>query len=263
MGTVDGLVDIHSHLLPGIDDGPEDMAGSLEMARSALASGTARLAATPHLRSDFLGVNVREIAGHVARVQSELEAAGIELQVVCGAEVSLLWALEASEEELRLASYGQLGHDLLVETPEDVSMLEQLLYQVRVHGFRVILAHPERSAVFRQDPSRLVRLAEQGVLLQVNADALLAPPRSSTRRLAERLCRDGLAQVVASDGHRGREWRPVDRLAPAVEVLSGLVGPDRARWMARTAPAAILDGAPLPPAPEVPDGRPFWWRWRF
>jgi protein-tyrosine phosphatase len=259
---VDGLVDIHAHLLPGIDDGPEDLAGTLEMARSAVASGIVRLATTPHLRSDFPAVRHEEIAGRVADVQRELSAAGIELHVVAGAEVSLIWALEASEEDLRLASFGQRGHDLLIETPDDVSMLEQLLYQVRVHGYRITLAHPERSPAFRRDASTLVRLTEQGVLVQVNAEALLASSRSPLRKLAERLCLESMAHVVASDGHRGHEWRPVERLSRGVEALSGLVGPDRARWMASEVPAAVLDGAPLPPAPEVQRRRGLLSRWR-
>jgi protein-tyrosine phosphatase len=259
-----GFVDIHSHLLPGIDDGPRDLAGSLEMARSAADAGTSVLAATPHLRSDFPGVHVGEIAALCERVQSEIDAAGIELRVVAGAETSLVWALEASDEDLRLATYGQHGSDLLIETPSDVSMLEQLLFQVRACGFRVILAHPERSSAFKSDPEPLARLHEQGVLFQVNASALLAPKRSTTRRLAEWLCREGLAHVLASDGHRGNEWRPVSELAAGVEALSRLVGPPRTLWMARDVPGAIVEGAAvLPDAPPVyAERRSFWRRGR-
>lgn len=257
-----GLVDIHAHVLPGIDDGPRDLSGTLELARSAAEAGITRIAATPHLRSDFPDVHVEEIAARAERVQAELEAVGIDLEVVPGAEVSLIWALEASDEQLRLASYGQRGQDVLIETPEDVSMLEQLLYEVRIRGLRVTLAHPERSGHFQHDAARLTRLAEQGVLLQVNADALLAPARSSLRRLAARLCWEGTAHVIASDGHRGHDWRPVDRLAKGAEALAKLVGPERARWMVTDAPAAILAGQPLPPEPEVQRRGGLLTRWR-
>ena len=179
---MDGFVDIHSHVLPGLDDGPADLDASLAMAWAAVAAGTAVLAATPHLRSDFPGVEVSEIAERCRRLQSELDARGVGLRVVAGAETSLTWALEASDEDLRLATYGQRGADLLIETPTDVSMLEQLLYQVRLRGPRVTLAHPERSATFKRDPDRLTRLADQGILLQVNADALTACVKSSWRR---------------------------------------------------------------------------------
>ncbi|MDQ6836648.1 MAG: protein-tyrosine phosphatase, partial [Actinomycetota bacterium] len=100
-----GLVDIHAHLLPGIDDGPGSIAESVEMARAAVASGTEILATTPHLRSDFPDVHVSELADQCARMTGALEEAGVQLQLVSAAEVSLGWALEAADEELRLASY--------------------------------------------------------------------------------------------------------------------------------------------------------------
>ena len=246
-----GFVDIHSHVLPGIDDGPADLAGSLAMGAAAVESGTAVLAATPHLRSDFPAVEVAQIATGCARLQSELDARGVGLRVVAGAETSLVWALDASEEDLRLATYGQRGTDLLIETPAEVSMLEQLLYQVRLRGPRVILAHPERSPTFKREPDRLARLAAQGILLQVNADILTAPRGSTTRRLAERICQDGLAHVIASDGHRATDWRPVGALAAGVAPLAALVGPARARWMSVDVPAAIIAGTALPPDPGV------------
>lgn len=260
--AVSGFVDIHSHLLPGIDDGPPDLAGSLEMAASAAGAGTAVLCATPHLRSDFPGVAIGELAERAAAVQGEIEEAGIALRVVQAAETSLIWALEASEEDLRRATFGAQGKDLLVETPGDVSMIEQLLYQVRLRGVRVALAHPERSHTFQGDLERLVRLHEQGILLQVNAGALLAPRRSAARGLAERLCREGLAHALASDGHTGGERRPVANLALGVQALRELVGAERAAWMARDAPLAIVEGRPLPEAPAIQGSRRGWRRFR-
>src|SRR5579884_773399 len=207
-----GYVDIHAHLLPGIDDGPEDLPTALQMARAAASAGTEVLCATPHLRYDFPGVDIAQIAERARAVQEEISDQGIPLRIVAGAETSLTWAIEASDDDLRLATYGQRGSDLLVETPDDVSTAEQLLYRVRVRGVRVTLAHPERSRTWQADASPLRRLSEQGVLLQVNAGALLAPRQSRTRRLAEWCCREGLAQALASDGHRGTDWRPVDVL---------------------------------------------------
>jgi protein-tyrosine phosphatase len=172
----------------------------------------------------------------------------IPLEVVSGAEVSLVWALDASEEELRLASYAQRGTDLLIETPTDVSMVENLLFAIRSRGYRVTLAHPERSPDFDRRPERLEELSGQGVLLQVNAGAVLGH-RSRAGRLAARLARGGLAHALASDGHRAARWRPLTDLPEAVDPLVRLVGPERAHWMTEIAPGAILDGSELPPAP--------------
>ena len=148
-----GYVDIHAHILPGIDDGPEDLAGSLDMARAAADSGITTLVATPHLRADFSNVRVCELADRCCAMQEAIDREQIPLRIVSGAEVSLVWALHASDEELELASYGQLGTDLLIETPSDVTMTDRDLYMIRAKGFRITLAHPERSQLFRANVS--------------------------------------------------------------------------------------------------------------
>lgn len=247
-----GLVDIHAHLLPGIDDGPDTIEQSLEMARAAVASGTATIAATPHLRSDFPDVHVGELADRCDSVVRELARQQIALQVVCGAEVSAPWAVEAGDDELRLASFGQRGRDLLVETPwTTFPMLPRLLELLREKGYRVTLAHPERWSAWHRDPAPLQELVAEGTLLQVNADSLLGRPSSPVTRLARYLCSQGLAHAIGSDGHRGARWRPVTRLADALEAAADLVGTERARWMASDAPAAILAGEELPPSPAL------------
>src|SRR5437660_746068 len=104
-----GFVDIHAHVLPGIDDGPSDGARALALMRAAAEAGTTTLAATPHLRSDFPDVNVHELAWRCAAMRSQIERESIEVRLVGGAEVSLTWALEASSDELVLATYDQRG----------------------------------------------------------------------------------------------------------------------------------------------------------
>jgi protein-tyrosine phosphatase len=257
-----GLVDIHAHLLPGIDDGPHDLEGAIEMARAALDSGTGVIAATPHLRADFPDVDIRQLAGRCEQLGAALDRAGIPLRVVAGAEVSLPWALAAAEDDLRVATYGQRGSDVLIETPNGTSLLEPLLEPLLDRSLRITLAHPERSPSLHRHPEQLRALRERGVFPQINAEALLAPRRSRVRVFAEDLCRTGVAQVLASDGHRAAAWRPVTRLAAGVEAASALVGPERARWMASAAPAAILDARPFPPAPEIQTRHSRWWRSR-
>ncbi len=130
--------------------------------------------------------------------------------------------------------------------------LDSLLYEVRAKGFRITLAHPERNVEFQRDSAQLVELVQQGVLLQLNADTLLGEKRRSpVARLGQRLCSEGLVHALASDGHRAASWRPVTRLAQAVSAAATLVGPERARWMAQAAPAAIISGAELPDAPPI------------
>jgi protein-tyrosine phosphatase len=257
-----GYVDIHAHVLPGIDDGPSQVDDAMAMLRAAAGCGIATIVSTPHLRSDFPDVNVHELGGRCAELQARLAGEALGLELACGAEAALVWAIDASEEELRLASYGQRGTDLLIETPLTTTAgLETLLYELQVRGFRITLGHPERSREFQRDSSPLTELVRRGILLQVNADTLLGDARRSTTcRLGVRLCLEGLVHAIASDAHRAESWRPVTRLPEAIEAAAALVGAERARWMATDAPAAIIAGTELPEAPPVVARRRRSWR---
>ncbi len=248
------MIDLHSHLLPGLDDGPANEAGSIALAAEAYAAGVRVMVATPHLREDFPGVDVLEIPGRVATLQARLNEAGIALELVPGGEVDVLWAQAASDEALRAASYGARGRDLLVETPygELPGMFEDLLFRIRVRGFRILLAHPERNPSFQSDPERLVRLVDGDMLVQLTASSVTGSGRAG--KLARRLIEDGHAHVIAGDLHRAGGNRA--SIADAVST----VGSERAHWMVTEAPAAILAGVPLPPAPAVEPRRRGWLR---
>ena len=233
------------------------------MARAAIEAGIGTIAVTPHVRPDlFPDVHIEELAERCEGLRDELTRAEIPLRIVLGAEVSLLWALEAPAEVLVLVTYNQAGHDVLIETPSNATLLGRLLEPLLERGLRVTLAHPERSGTFQRHPEQLEALRDRGVLSQINGDALLAPRRSAVRACAEHLCREGLAQVIASDGHRARGWRPVGSLAGGLEAAAQIVGPARARWMASDAPAAIIDGRPMPPAPAIETPPRARWRLR-
>lgn len=251
-----GYVDIHAHVLPGIDDGPSDLESALQMLQAAASTGITTIAATPHLRSDFPGVHIRELAQRCQELRDASATEGIEIEIVPAAEVSVSWVLEASDDELRLASYGQQSQDLLIETPSsNVLGLDRILHELRVKGYRITLAHPERNADFRQDPSLLEALVAQGILLQVNAESLLGSRHSGVSRFARSLCRDSVVHVLASDGHRAERWRPVTHLSRGVSAAVELVGAERANWMASIAPRAIVQGTALGVPPDVEPGR--------
>jgi protein-tyrosine phosphatase len=242
------VIDLHCHILPGIDDGPREIEDSIALLDSAARSGVRVVAATPHLRPDYPRVVVSELAERCERLARRLPPE-LAVDLVPAAEVDPMLAQGASDEELRLASYGQRGTDLLVETPYGglPPNFEELLFAITVRGFRILLAHPERSPDFQSRPQRLEDLVRRGVLLQITAPALMSRRRSASRRLALALIERGLAHVLASDAHSARGPRP-PTLAEAVEVAAR-VDARRSRWMVEDAPAAILAGEPLPPEP--------------
>ena len=245
------VIDLHAHVLPGIDDGPDDLKGSLALLCVAAERGTRVIAATPHLRSDHPRVRVEELAPAVARLQREIPCEW-NLRIAVGAEIDLLWAVEADDAQLRLASLGQRGHDLLLETPYGSlpPAFEHVLADLRARGYRVLLAHPERSPAMQRDPARLRAIVASGVLLQVTASSLLdTARRSPPGRLARALIGEGLVHVLASDAHSAGPRR-APGLGAAVSA-AGKIDARRAGWMVTAAPAAILVGAPLPPLPPL------------
>ena len=166
-GAVDRehMIDLHCHLLAGIDDGPETLEESVQMAKIAVADGIGTVAATPHLRSDHPLSRPDELAGRLAELIDRLEAESLPLRVVVGGEVDVFWAQRASDIELRLVSYDQGGHDLLLETPYGFlpEVFEKLIAEVVGRGYRVTLAHPERNRSLQRSPERLEALVDDGV----------------------------------------------------------------------------------------------------
>jgi protein-tyrosine phosphatase len=244
------VIDLHCHLLPGIDDGPATLAESLALAAELAADGIRSAAATPHVHPDHPGVVRDELPARRAELQGAIDAQGIELQVLPGAEVDLAYGLELDDDELRGLSLGGNGRDLLVETPYGPvsGLFEEQVFSLSLRGFRILLAHPERNRAFHENPERLANLVARGVLLQVTAEALLRPPRrSGTGRSAAELVERGLASVLASDSHGGHLSR--DPLSGGLRAAQELVGPE-ARVLVQEAPAAILSGQPLPAPPQ-------------
>ena len=168
------MIDIHLHILPGIDDGPATIEGSIATARRATEDGVTVVAATPHLRADHAAVRPHELAGRCEELQRALVEHGLALTVVPGGEVDLRWATGASDEDLRLVSYAQRGRHLLVETPygDLDGAFEDRVFGLALRGYTLVLAHPERSPTFQRDPARVGRLVERGTLMQVTAMSL-------------------------------------------------------------------------------------------
>ena len=245
------MIDLHCHVLPGIDDGPADLPTAVEMVRAYEADGVQVIVATPHVRSDFPGVVPGDLEAHCLALATAAERPS--LRIVPGGEVALSWAIEASDDELRAVSLDGRGSDLLVETPPNplVPGAERALFELAVRGYRVTLAHPELSPAFRKHPDRLSALVGRGVLLQVTASALSrSPRRSRTAAFGQALVREGLCAVIASDAHSPGPWRPPE-LARAAAAAAALADPARAQWLVDDAPGAILAGEPLPPLPSA------------
>jgi protein-tyrosine phosphatase len=241
------VIDLHAHILHGLDDGARTLDESLAMARAAVADGTRVLAATPHVRDDY-PTRPAEMEEGVGRLREALAAERLDLHVVTGGEIALdrLPLLDADE----LARFGLAGNPsyLLVEFPYygwplDV---ETRLFELRAAGLVVVLAHPERNAEVQSSPDRLRRLVEQDAIVQLTAASLDGRLGRASRKTALRLLDLGLAHLVASDAHS-----PAVRgigLRSAAEAIGDAA---LARWLTEDVPAAIVDGDELPHRPPA------------
>jgi protein-tyrosine phosphatase len=237
-------IDLHCHLLPGLDDGARDLDDAVAMAEQAQADGIAAICATPHIRHDH-DVRIAELPSRVAQVSAAIRAAGCRTLVLLGGEVAATALDGLDDRELRAVSLGGSGRWILLEpAPGPLGEgFERAVGGLRRRGFRALVAHPERHLA-PDVPGRLARLVTGGVLVQATA-AFLIDEGAREGMLA--LARAGLIHVLGSDAHSSRAGRPV-ALAAAVQVL-GRVEPTarHLEWIARIAPRAIVAGSSLTP----------------
>lgn len=247
------MIDLHSHVLPALDDGPPDMEGSVALARAAAAAGTHTLLATPHIRDDH-PFAIDAIEERVESVNAALTAAGIDLRVLAGAEVAVSKAAELDDATLRRLCLGA-GPYLLIESPytHAPQLLENVLFDLQTRGFRPILAHPERSPSFLSDLGRLKQMVERNVLCSVTALSMVGGFGPTPRSFSLQLFAEGLVHNVASDAHDPQRRPPglregFRRLDADVPGLA-----EQSDWFTREVPQAVVAGEELPPAPPPPE----------
>jgi protein-tyrosine phosphatase len=249
------VIDIHAHVLPGLDDGPETMDEAIEVLRSMTDDGVRVVCATPHVREDY-PTSVEQMRDGLARVREAALEAELPIDVRPGGEVALdeLSGLTADDR----AAFGLGGNPrvLLLEFPYygwPLSLpmqCEQLLAEEVVP----VIAHPERSEDVQEAPGRLGALVELGAVVQVTAASVDGRLGRRSAACARTLIELGLAHVIASDAHA-----PWLRGAGMSKAVAAAGSPELGRWLVEDVPTALLAGDPLPPRPPMTRRRA-WWR---
>jgi protein-tyrosine phosphatase len=231
------VIDLHCHLLPGIDDGPATLEGSVAIARAAAAKGTRTIVATPHVSARYPNA-----AGAISRLAEEvarrLADEHIELAVHPGAEIAMDRTVDLSAEELDRLTLGK-GPWLLVESPFSPMTvgIDLLLSGLLRRGHHIVLAHPERCPAFHRDPELLRRLVQEGLLVSVTAGSLVGQFGNQAKRFAELLFREQIVHNVVSDAHDDTR-RPPSMSAELERAGFGTL----TEWLTEAVPAAILAG---------------------
>lgn len=245
--TASGRVDIHSHVLPHIDDGARDVDEALDMLRMAKEDGTSRIVATPHgIRADV--ETIRQVTD---ALRLEAQAADIEIGILTGCEVKFSATLAEDFRAGRLLTINDQNY-LLVEFSFRQSwslLVNTSLYALQLAGVTPIVAHAERYPAVQENPSVLLDLVATGIPIQINAGSLLGLDGNRARQTAELLLHAGIVHVVASDGHRRDTRTPL--LSGALRRTDELAGPGTAHRIQQNAVRIISGQALNLPEPDI------------
>ena len=241
------MIDLHTHVLPGLDDGTRSLAEARALALDSARQGVSVLAATPHVRDDY-PTTPEMMEDAVAELREDFAANGVPVEVLHGAEVSLdlLWAIPP--EDLRRLTIAQTGRYLLLEVPYRGWPLafESAVRRLVQLGVTPLLAHPERNPEVQDRPDRVRAVVEAGALVQVTAASIEGSRDRAAQGAALRLLELGLVHVLASDAHGPHIAR--QGMADAVAALGD---PELARYLTVEVPGAIVAGDPVPERPQV------------
>ncbi|HVG27322.1 MAG TPA: CpsB/CapC family capsule biosynthesis tyrosine phosphatase, partial [Acidobacteriaceae bacterium] len=239
------MVDLHHHLLPGLDDGSPDLPTSLQMARIAVEDGITHVVCTPHASSRYKYDPAR-VERSLADLRSALQAEGIRLILGLGCDFHLSY--DNVQDALAHPHRYTVNRSeyLLIELPDYglPPTLEETLYSLRLAGMTPILTHPERNPSLQQDLSRLPNWVRDGLLTQVTAGSVTGAMGKKAERLAHRLLADRLVHFISTDAHDPQHRPP--KMRAACDLIASRYGESYARKLCTENPQAVFDARPLP-----------------
>ncbi len=240
------FVDIHCHLVPGIDDGAADLAESLAMARMAVDDGIHTIICTPHQGGNFAQNRGERIRAAVAQLQRQLDHAGIPLDVLPGADVRIESDMLAGLQSGDIVSLADHRRHVLLELPHELYMpLEPVLQTLARAGMTGILSHPERNQGILARPAVLKPLVEAGCLMQITAGSLVGAFGPGIQEFSEWMLREGLVHFVATDAHGTKSRRPL--ISRAYRHAAAIVGNGYAEEICCENPSLVAAGESVAP----------------
>jgi protein-tyrosine phosphatase len=258
------MIDLHNHILAGIDDGPSKADESLRMCRMAVDDGIRCVVATPH---SFNGDHVTDpdnILTRVANLNLKLELEKLPLKILPGMEIRMVPEFVELLLEGRLLSLNQGKYFLLEFHPAHVPAgFDRLLNFMRTRGHGVVLAHPEKNLQIQNNVEQVINWLNRDepwdLLVQISADSLTGEAGKQAYNVARLLLNRSCVHVIASDAHAAERRPPI--LSKAHEIASDLIGSARAFQMVHDVPAAILYGTPFPILEPTVNRRKWWHIW--
>jgi len=238
------LIDLHSHILPGIDDGAKDMAMALAMARIAVSEHTTHIACTPHFMPGVYDNTVPDITAIISSLENALAEEGIDLKLVRGGDIHI--APDISER-LTAGSLPALGssHYFLFEPPHHVLPpgILKLCEKIMKAGYTPVLTHPERLTWIEKNYEIICKLDEMGLVIQLTAGSITGTFGKRAKYWSERMLEEGRVDIIASDAHNTRSRPP--GLIKAHDTIAKMLGDAPAKVIVHDNPQRILDNLPM------------------
>jgi protein-tyrosine phosphatase len=243
------MIDIHHHLLPGVDDGSKDFETSVAMARMAVEDGITHVSCSPHANSQY-NFDRERYEGIAQELRERLAKEGVPLTVGLGCDFHMSYDnVQAALADHVPYTINGKGY-LLVELP-DYGVprgLTETFYNMQVAGITPILTHPERNPTLQADPSRLVSWLRGGLLIQVTAGSVIGKMGKSAEKMAHQLLANRWVHFLATDAHNTSSRPP--RMSDARKVVEKKYGREYAHALCVDNPLAAYTGAALPPQME-------------
>jgi protein-tyrosine phosphatase len=248
------LIDLHCHLLPGIDDGAKNVATSLAMARMAADDGISTIVCTPHILPGVYNNTGPAIRQAVTQLREKISEVGIPIRLFAGADVHIAPDLDVRLGDGRALAINDSRY-LLLEPPHHQlpRRLEDLIFGLQAAGYVPIVTHPERLSWIEGHYDLIKRLVDNSILMQLTAGSLMGRFGRRPRYWAERMLDDGLCHVLATDAH-DTEKRP-PRMAVARELVAQRLGEDEATNVVLTRARGILENISPAQLPALPPAR--------
>lgn len=236
------MIDLHCHILPGIDDGAPDLRTALRMAHMAVEDGITVTACTPHIMPGVYDNAPSAIRNQVEFLRQALREAAIPLDLVTGSDAHMQPDFAAAIAEDRILTLHKSRY-VLFEPPHNLAplRLEECLFDIQVAGYVPVLTHPERLLWIERQYPLITRLAQAGIWMQITAGSLTGLMGKAPKYWAERMLSEGLVHILASDAHNCTTRPPL--LSHAYAAAARLVGPDEATHLLVTRPLGIINNA--------------------
>ena len=219
------FIDLHAHILPGLDDGPETLEESIKMGKMALDQGICKVVATPHVTEGVFDNEKDVILEKTRELQEALKEEGIPLEVIPGAEIHISDNIISLLEQDKLLTINNAGKYILLELPHYQPIplyLETLIFTLSLKGIRVIIPHPERNSSIQENPNILIPLINQGVLVQGTFSSLIGHFGERAQRTVVLLLRKRMIHLLSTDMHSvGGRLKYFTRALKKTEELLG------------------------------------------